>query len=558
MNRGYLFSVRGARLVALGRALLAVFMVLSTLLGPPAANAGADLLILGNLAWALGLFGIARSRRRVYDLLSVSMPIAALDLVIYTALLYATSGAESPFFSPFIVLMLGATIQWGSRGATVMGALTLLAFLPAGLHLNLDDPDGTAAQTFILRLGYMGIVAVLLSAFGGHVERIVQELSRLSDPFGEEADDSTPPVRACLRHALSVFRARRGLLLLEEEDEPWATLFVLEDGHLTSHRLVCGAGDWIDAKLGDAVFLLDCQGRITASRGRRDIWPTNLGPLAPELGIAQPFERALVIPAGAGAMKASVLVLDHREPAAEDLSVGAMVGAQISVALELWDSQRTRRAASAAEERIRFARDLHDGVLQFLAGAGLQLEALAADSRLDADLRARVQQMRSAFSDEASELRGFISTLRPARAQGAPRRSLSHDLNQLTERLSRHWSIDVAAEVEQAELLVPGDLIYDLSRIVREAVANGVRHGGARRIRVWARAERERLNLRVEDDGRGFPAHACGRGDDAPAGQPLVTPRTLGERVRALGGRMSVRSSDQGASVIIDLPMPSA
>lgn len=554
MNRGYLFSVPSARLVALGRGLLAIFMLLSAFVARSDPRHITELLLAANLVWALALYGLAYSRRRVHDLLRWSVPVAGVDLAFYTALLYATSGADSPFFSPFIVLILAATIQWGSRGATVMGLLTLGAFIPAGWEVTFGvDHDAAAPQTFVLRLGYTGIITVLLSAFGGHLERIVQELARLSDPFAQDFDEAAPPVQACVKHALSVFRARRGMLLLEEEDEPYATLFTLEGGGLTARKLIPGERDWVDPAMEAAVFLLDTQSRTTQTRGRRDAWDTALGPLSPELAAGAPFERALVIPAAARRMTATVLVLDHREPAVEDLSVGAMVGAQISVALEQWDSERTRRQASAAEERIRLARDLHDGVLQFLAGAGLQMEALAADRGLPEGLRGRVLELRRSFSEEARDLRGFISTLRPARGGDAPGRPLAFELEQLSDRLARHWSIVIDTEVAQDGLLVPADMSYDLSRIVREAVANSVRHGEARRVTVSAAAAEGRLQLEVADDGHGFPDAAGG-----PDGAPPKPPMTLQERVRALGGQLRIASSPKGAHVMINLPLPGA
>ncbi len=554
MNIGYLFSVRSARLVSMGRALLAVFMVISALLGPRETWPLSEFLIAGNLVWAAIVFGVAHTRRGVYDLLRVAAPISSVDFIIYTALFYATSGADSPFFSPFIVLILAATIQWGARGARIMGALALVALLPAGWQALFGiDQDSGSTQMFVLRFGYTGIITVLLAAFGGHLERVVQELSRLSVPFGEESDDSGPPVQACLLHALAVFRAQRGVLLLADEDEPYATLFLLEGTRMSTRQVSDGDMRWIHADLESSAFLLDSHSRTTVSRSRRDVWPTPLGPLSAHFAEAGPFERALVIPACTQTMKSWVIVLDHLEPAAEDLSVGAMVGAQVSVALERWDSQRSRRAAFAAEERIRLARDLHDGVLQFLAGAGLQMDALVADRRLDAVLRTRVDGLRRSFTDESFELRSFISTLRPAR-HGAPDRSLGVELQELADRLSRHWSISVETDIRQDDIKAPSDMSYDLSRIVREAVANGVRHGGARRITIRAEAEEGRLHLSVEDDGRGFPGDTA-----APDGEhdqdAVVVPRTLGERVRALGGTIEVLSTEKGARVLIDLPL---
>jgi signal transduction histidine kinase len=195
-------------------------------------------------------------------------------------------------------------------------------------------------------------------------------------------------------------------------------------------------------------------------------------------------------------------------------------------------------------------------VLQFLAGAGLQLDGLSR-LELPADAKARVATLRQAVSEEQKELRGFISTLRPSRGARVGRRlPLAQELGQLAERLSYYWTIEVAAEVAPADLLVSDRVSYDLSRIVRESVANAVRHGGARKVRVAAREEGGELTIRIDDNGRGFAF------DGEVTAEQLEgsggAPRSLHERVRALNGRLELRSSPKGASVLINVPLETA
>jgi signal transduction histidine kinase len=211
------------------------------------------------------------------------------------------------------------------------------------------------------------------------------------------------------------------------------------------------------------------------------------------------------------------------------------------------------RAAAAAEDRVRLARDLHDGVLQFLAGAGLHLDSL---NRMDLPQEAetRIATLRQAIADERHELRGFISTLRPTGDErAAPDQPLAEELRQLADRLSRYWTIEVSATVEPPELTVPRRIAYDLGRIVRESVANAVRHGGAGRVRVTAGAEGARLAVRIEDDGTGFAFEGVMPADQIE--RLGGAPRSLHERVRALNGRLELRSGRQGATVVIDMPL---
>lgn len=276
MTGGHLFSVRSGRVVALGRAVLALFMVVSFLLGPwnsPDANQAISLVLGGNLLWSLALVAANRSRALVYRLTRIAAALTFVDLAVFTVLLYLTSGADSPYFSPFIVLILGATLQWGSRGAIVMGVLTLVAFAPAGWQVLFGhDGDSQAAQAFVLRLGYTAVVTVMLAAFGRHVERVVEELSRLSDPLAESEADAAAPVRDCLRHALWVFGAERGMFLWDEGEEPYATLMQLDHGRFESRALMPGAEDWVVPEAAESVFLFEAQGGTTFLRqGRRTI-----------------------------------------------------------------------------------------------------------------------------------------------------------------------------------------------------------------------------------------------------------------------------------------------
>jgi signal transduction histidine kinase len=551
--------VRSARVVALGRAAMAVFLVASFLLSPTADHGAkhiVGLLMAGNLVWSLLLLGASRSQVFAYQMGRVAALLPAIDLAIYTAVLYLTGDAESPFFSPFVMLILAATIQWGSRGAVVMGLMTLAVFAPAGWTVFFRDHAEQPMQVFVLRTGYVGVLSVMLVAFGRHVERVVEELARLSDPLAEESPDAGPPIRECLRHALWVFGAEHGMFLWEEADEPYASLAVLNGGRFDTRRLPPAGEDWVMPQAAESVFLFHPLSGSTVIRRGRSIVSGPAAPIAPALMAEAAFERALVIPASSRGLSGWVFVLDHDEPANEDLAVGAMVSAQVSVALERWESHRARRDAVAAEDRVRLARDLHDGVLQFLAGAGLQLDGLAKLD-LPPDGMHRLAILRQAVADEQRELRGFISTLRPTRAKAAlPQRPLAEELTQLAERLSRYWTIEVAAAVAPVDLRVSDRVGYDLSRIVREAVANAVRHGGARSVRVTAIADGDRLAIRIDDNGRGFAfegevaAEQLDRSGEAP--------RSLHERVRALDGRLELRSSPRGASVMIDVPLRAA
>jgi signal transduction histidine kinase len=87
-------------------------------------------------------------------------------------------------------------------------------------------------------------------------------------------------------------------------------------------------------------------------------------------------------------------------------------------------------------------------------------------------------------------------------------------------------------------------MAHELGLIVREAVANAVRHGGASEIAIALDARDSALRLSIADNGKGFPKH-----------DPARRPWTISERVRGLGGSLSLPEMAEGARLEITLPV---
>lgn len=555
-----LFYVRSMRLVAGARAVLSAFLAVGVMLGSLAPSLEGHLirpLIGGYLAYSLILFAISRSRRFAHRVLRQPLVPTAIDLGVFTALFYMTTGAESPFFSPLVFLIVSATIQWGSRGALVMSLVIFAVFLPAGWAAALGaDRDDAAALSWIVRLGYIVVVAVLLAGFGRHFERMIEELSRMADPVDAGFDETEPPMREALQHALGLFRARRGAALWAEGDEPYLNLVEADAGGAHAKRVLPpGGDDWLVAPaLEGSVFLYDRASDISITRPGARSRIVRGPPIAPTLLATLDFERMLVLPVRADPTDGVILVLDQEEPATEDLAFGAMVSAQVSTGLQRWHAQMTHRAAAAAAERVRLSRDLHDGVLQFLAGAAIHLEGLLRTGNLPVAAKVRLMGLRQALTDEQRELRTFISAMHPARPNDTlPPIDLGEELEELTDHLSRYWNIRVVAELEPEGPWVSAEVAYDIGRIIREAVANAVRHGRARNVTVNAQTQDARLSLEIADDGQGFGFQ--GEMLDEELRTTAVGPRSLQERARAMGGRVRLASSPRGACLGIDLPL---
>ena len=219
--------------------------------------------------------------------------------------------------------------------------------------------------------------------------------------------------------------------------------------------------------------------------------------------------------------------------------------------------RRTKKAA-ADEERMRLARDLHDGVLQTLTGTALQLQT--AERLLDRDAvqaRAVLSAVQHTIADEQRDLRFFIQELKPGQIGVLDEvGSLAPALLELGRRLESVWGVrlrlpEASPRLPASELLPP-----EIYRIVQEAAVNAARHGQATEVTVSFGVEDGRLAIAIADNGHGFPFR--GRVDHAALAAARRGPRNLRERVVALRGTMDIESDATGSRLYIRLPVPPA
>ncbi len=220
-------------------------------------------------------------------------------------------------------------------------------------------------------------------------------------------------------------------------------------------------------------------------------------------------------------------------------------------------ARRMKRAA-ADEERVRLARDLHDGVLQTLTGTALQLQtAERLAEREPARARAVLGQVQGLIADEQRDLRFFIQELKPGRIGALEEGGgFVPALQDLARRLESVGGLRLELPACLPRLAVSDVLLREIYRIVQEAAVNAARHGQATQVTVDLGVADGRLALALADNGRGFPFR--GRADHATLEASRQGPRSLRERVAALGGTMDIESGETGSRLHIRLPLAAA
>jgi signal transduction histidine kinase len=216
------------------------------------------------------------------------------------------------------------------------------------------------------------------------------------------------------------------------------------------------------------------------------------------------------------------------------------------------------KEAAADEERVRLARDLHDGVLQTLTGTALQLQA--AERLVERDpgkARTVLDDLQKMIADEQRDLRFFIQELKPGRVgtldEGA---GFVPALQDLGRRLESVWGVRLELPSYLPRLTVSDAFLGEIYRIVQEAAVNAARHGQATQVHVDFGVAEKRLAISVSDNGHGFPFR--GRMDHEGLGGSHQGPRSLRERVTALGGTLDIESDAGGSRLDIRLPLVAA
>lgn len=208
--------------------------------------------------------------------------------------------------------------------------------------------------------------------------------------------------------------------------------------------------------------------------------------------------------------------------------------------------------SARTEERRRLARDLHDGVIQSLIATELQVALMKRENGLtmsrDNEVLNRVQEL---LRGETRKLRRQMEELQSAESPA----SIQRAFETLMDEFGRDTGIAASFDCEVRDEALPALLTADLLYLLQEALSNVSRHSGAKRVRVWLEIGR-RVNLEVEDDGRGFDF--CGRHGLPDLRSMRGRPRTICERVDANGGELIIESSPgSGARIEISLPIPS-
>jgi signal transduction histidine kinase len=206
-------------------------------------------------------------------------------------------------------------------------------------------------------------------------------------------------------------------------------------------------------------------------------------------------------------------------------------------------SQKLVKAQEA--ERKSISRELHDQVGQMLTALRMEI--------------GNVEQLRHTHSGEFQEhvtaakalaeqtlrtVRDLAMGLRPSMLDDL---GLASALKWQAREFTRYAGVPVDVRIEGSLDQLSEDHRTCIYRIVQEALTNCARHAAAKSIRISLQGHNDILALAVQDDGVGFSL--------APDDEPGLGLLGIEERVRELGGKMSIESqAEKGTLLKVEIP----
>ena len=561
--------IRTERILATARLVLALTSLLALYLDPAKPfrhEALVYLLVLIYSAHAISLLVVVHLRDQIAS--SVAWAIHALDVVWPGIIIFFTNGSSSPFFLFFIFALLGAAFRWG-RFQALLTAVAIVALVASEVilltHRSLAVLPGTTfdMKFFILRSAYVAIFAVLIGYLSESEKRRREQamaIARISTRARVDAG-LKGTLHAAFQQILDAFGAQEVVLIAGKAGAPPAHSWRMEmlpgiaepvftDQDIDSseeqkYAVVshdsCFAAAWRKSQVKSAYCL--------SSDGRRLRQQSAF--LGPDFVAQHDFRKLLVTRVSAGPDLSGKLFLFEPDGKLESqLRFLQELTVQVTPAVLNVYLLRRLRSRTAAVERARVARDLHDGVIQSLHAIAFRLYALRTTQMDARQYGEELLELQELVQKEAVNIRALIQQLKPIEID--PRRVVEF-LSGMVQRYRYDTGISADFVCDIPDLSLPLNTCRELARIVQEALANVLKHSGAENVLVRLGSDKDLYTLTIEDNGRGF--EFAGRYASAELEKSRRGPFAIKERVRAIGGELLVESRPgQGSRLEITFP----
>ena len=536
------FKFHSGRVISLGRLMLATTLFVVMMFGRTRVELTENYPFLIAYAAAGGLIAVITWKNWWLDARLATFT-HGIDMAVFTAIAFSAVGWSSPFTLFFILPLLSAAVRWSWRETALTATVLIILFMVGGLLLS--GSQGFEPQRFVLRGANLFILTLLLIWFGVH-QRFARAFFRIEE-WESVIREGENPLARTLSFAMRASQAAGGALIVGPVGEEASDGFVIvgdASRNFNAERPLVRA-DGLEA---NAALLFDLDSGRALTRPPeghfRFLKATHVLDMdeARHLGLTS----GLLAEVSTGTHHGWLVLWDVPDLSTDFLDFGRELAGTVGALLERYALLDAIEAGAAVRTRLSLARDVHDSIVQFLAGAAFRIEAIKRSVKSGATVVGDLDELKRLFVEEQGEIRGFITALRQHRDLELT--EAVAELRALADRLAQQWAVDCRVSAEGEEGPIPIRLQLDLQQLLREAVANAVRHGGANRIDVGLSVASGQVRLSVADNGSGFAA-----------GEGIASePRSLKERVERAHGSLRLDSAPGSTNLLISLPLRGA
>ena len=215
---------------------------------------------------------------------------------------------------------------------------------------------------------------------------------------------------------------------------------------------------------------------------------------------------------------------------------------QLATAIFLERQITEEQQQTLAEERTVIARELHDSLAQSLSYLKMQvarLRRLNIDGEQQATHEAILDELSTGLNSAYRQLRELLATFRLKLDTPDLYSALQKTIAEFSDRLGKPVELNYNLP---PQTLSPNEEIHTL-QIVREGLANAVKHADASDICVDVLFESPQVRISIRDNGKGLPG-----GDQPMNHYGLII---MQDRARTLGGQVKVRNREEGGVEVV-------
>lgn len=500
-----------------------------------------------------------------------------VDLVFATTITLFSGGPESPYGVLWVFVIVETTYRWSVRETNFTAAACALLLLAETIAIGRWPRyfyDSADAETGIERLLLRGTFLVAIGLLPGYLairERRQHAETALIARMFQRTHTSSGVDRAfevLFEEIVRLYTPLQAIVALRKENAE--EVFAWEEGHPVGKQQGGRVRNVLQfSRLEAAAFAVPAHAWYFKRNMRRPIRAIKIlafDSFGRKLSCESSAELQLCLPAN----EVPTLMVSSFEFengwTGRLILVGAAVSYETKRALRVLLSLTKKLSpvvqniCSAGEfhakvedqVRAQFTRELHDGTLQSLLSAEMQIEVLRRQILNSPNVLAqRLTGLQSLIHQEALNLRDLIEGTKPLNFGPG---ELPDFLAELVARFRRESGISVRLEIKQAGRNLPPKVCHEILRIVQEGLSNVRKHSGARSVVVTlSQGDNGQHKLLIADDGQGFGFRGV-----VSQGQLEAShrgPSVIKERVRQIGGELTIDSSPgHGARLEITIP----